>query len=72
MMNIPKKFYEQEGFMSVAGLGYTTALATSGLGLVMLLTMRARGYSPEAIALIIAGGALSTFGFLKQAGILGY
>lgn len=67
MMNIPKQFYEQEGFMSVAGLGYTTALATSGLGVVMLLTKR-----DVASALIIAGGALSTFGFLKQAGILGY
>ena len=66
-MNIPKQFYEQEGFMSVAGLGYTTALATSGLGLVMLLTKR-----DYVSVVIVAGGALSTFGFLKQAGILGY
>jgi len=67
MMNIPKQFYEQEGFMTVAGLGYTTALATSGFGLVMLLTKR-----DVASVLIVAGGALSTFGFLRQAGILGY
>ena len=67
MMNIPKQFYEQEGFRSVAGLGYTTALATSGFGLVMLLTKR-----DVASVLIVAGGALSTFGFLRQAGILGY
>tara|TARA_R110000824_G_scaffold195330_3_gene378028 strand:- start:6084 stop:6287 length:204 start_codon:yes stop_codon:yes gene_type:complete len=67
MMNIPKQFYEQEGFMTVAGLGYTTALATSGLGLVMLLTKR-----DYVSVVIVAGGALSTFGFLKQAGILGY
>lgn len=66
-MNIPKQFYEQEGFMTVAGLGYTTALATSGLGLVMLLTKR-----DYVSVVIVAGGALSTFGFLKQAGILGY
>ena len=67
MMNIPKQFYEQEEFMSVAGLGYTTALATTGLGLVRVVTKQ-----DVASLLIVAGGALSTFGFLKQAGILSY
>jgi hypothetical protein len=67
MRNIPKEFYQQEGFMTVAGLGYTTALATFGFGVFLL------GENQNvASLLIVAGGALSTFGFLKQAGILSY
>ena len=67
MMNIPKQFYEQEAFWSVAGLGYTTALATFGFGVFLLGEKQ-----NVASLLIVAGGALSTFGFLKQAGILSY
>ena len=53
--------------MTVAGLGYTTALATFGFGVFLL------GENQNvASLLIVAGGALSTFGFLKQAGILSY
>ncbi len=46
------------------GIGYTAALAVTGLGLVNLVSKR----DMSAIA-IVGGGALATFGYLKEAGV---
>tara|TARA_B100000401_G_scaffold415100_1_gene336483 strand:+ start:676 stop:876 length:201 start_codon:yes stop_codon:yes gene_type:complete len=64
MLDIPKKYYDQEGFLSLMGIGYTAALAVTGLGLVNLVSKR----DMSAIA-IVGGGALATFGYLKEAGV---
>ena len=64
MLDIPKKYYDQEGFLSLMGIGYTAALAVTGLGLVNLVSKR----DMSAIA-IVGGGALATFGYLKGAGV---
>jgi hypothetical protein len=64
-MDIPQKYYEQEGFLSLMGIGYTAALAVTGLGLVNLVSKR----DMSAVA-IVGGGALATWGYLKQSGVL--
>ncbi len=65
MLDIPKKYYEQEGFLSLMGIGYTAALAVTGLGLVNLVSKR----DMSAVA-IVGGGALATWGYLKASGVL--
>tara|TARA_Y100000996_G_scaffold386728_1_gene344977 strand:- start:160 stop:360 length:201 start_codon:yes stop_codon:yes gene_type:complete len=65
MLDIPKKYYDQEGFLSLMGIGYTAALAVTGLGLVNLVSKR----DMSAIA-IVGGGALATFGYLKSSGVV--
>ena len=46
------------------GIGYTAALAVTGLGLVNLVSKR----DMSAVA-IVGGGALATFGYLKASGV---
>ena len=64
-MDIPQKYYEQEGFLSLMGIGYTAALAVTGLGLVNLVSKR----DMSAVA-IVGGGAVATWGYLKASGVL--
>jgi len=64
-MDIPQKYYAKEGFTSLMGLGYTAALAVTGLGLVNLVSKR----DMSAVA-IVGGGALATWGYLKASGVL--
>ncbi len=49
------------------GIGYTAALAVTGLGLVNLVSHR--DMSDFAI---VGGGALATWGYLKASGVLYY
>ena len=63
-MDIPQKYYEEEGFLSLMGIGYTAALAVTGLGLVNLVSKR----DMSAVA-IVGGGALATFGYLNASGV---
>ncbi len=65
MLDIPKKYYEQEGFLSLMGIGYTAALAVTGLGLVNIVSKR----DMSSVA-ILGGGALATWGYLKASGVL--
>ena len=39
-MAIPKKYYDKEGFLSLMGIGYTAALAVTGLGFVNMVSKR--------------------------------
>ena len=64
-MDMPQKYYEKEGFLSLMGIGYTAALAVTGLGLVNLVSNR----DMSAVA-IVGGGALATWGYLKSSGVL--
>ena len=64
-MDMPQKYYEKEGFLSLNGIGYTAALAVTGLGLVN--TFRFRNFDG---LMIITGGALATWGYLKASGVL--
>jgi len=65
MLDIPQKYYEEVRFLSPMGIGYTAALAVTGLGLVNLVSKR----NMSAVA-IVGGGALATWGYLKQSGVL--
>ncbi len=65
MLDIPQKYYEQEGFLSLMGIGYTAALAVTGLGLVNIVSKR----DMSSVA-ILGGGALATWGYLKASGVL--
>ena len=47
------------------GIGYTAALAVTGLGLVNLVSNR----DMSAVA-ILGGGAVATWGYLKASGVL--
>ena len=73
-LRLPMEYYKQEGFLSLMGLGYTFALAVTGLGLVNLVSKRER-YSPMSSETlipqlyIVSGGALATWGYLKAAGV---
>jgi len=77
-MDIPQKYYEQEGFLSLMGIGYTAALATTGLGLVNSVGLLERNNdnlastTKRAIVSVamIGGGALATWGYLKASGVL--
>ena len=60
MLDIPKKYYDQEGFFSLNGIGYTAALAVTGLGLVN--SFRFRNFDG---LMIVTGGALATLGYLR-------
>ena len=64
-MDIPQKYYDQEGFLSLMGIGYTAALAVTALGILNLVSKR----DMSAVA-IVGGGALATWGYLKQSGVL--
>ena len=64
-MDMPQKYYEKEGFLSLMGIGYTAALAVTGLGLVNLVSNR----DMSAVA-ILGGGAVATWGYLKASGVL--
>ena len=68
MLDIPKKYYEQEGFLSSMGIGYTAALAVTFLGAFKVIT-ESRGNKLPAIA-ILGGGAVATWGYLKTSGVL--
>ena len=67
-MDIPQKYYEQEGFLSLMGIGYTAALAVTGLGGFKVIT--ASGTDRLAAIAILGGGALATWGYLKSSGVL--
>ena len=67
-MDIPERYYEKEGFLSLMGIGYTAALAVTGLGAFNMITARGSDRLP-AIA-ILGGGALATWGYLKSSGVL--
>ena len=67
MLDIPKKYYEQEGFLSQMGIGYTAALAVTGLGLVNIIS---RDVPTMWSCVILGGGALATWGYLKASGVL--
>ena len=47
------------------GIGYTAALAVTGLGLVNIVSKR----DMSSVA-ILGGGALATWGYLKASGVL--
>ncbi len=49
------------------GIGYTAALAVTGLGLVNLVSNR-----DMSDVAIVGGGALATWGYLKASGVLYY
>ena len=68
MLDIPQKYYEKEGFLSINGIGYTAALAVTGLGGFKVITA-SRTDKLAAIA-ILGGGAVATWGYLKSSGVL--
>ena len=68
MRNYPKEYYEKEGFLSLRGIGYTAALAVTGLGGFKVITAN-RTDKLAAIA-ILGGGALATWGYLKTSGVV--
>lgn len=71
MFDIPKKYYDKEGFLSLNGIGYTAALAVTGLGLVNLVkNFGGSGSKDMTHIAIVGGGALATFGYLKSSGVL--
>ena len=69
---IPQKYYEKEGFLSLNGIGYTAALAVTGLGLVIFAQNLGSSGSRKGMAhlAILGGGALATWGYLKASGVL--
>ena len=68
---IPQKYYEKEGFLSLNGIGYTAALAVTGLGLVnYVLNFEADGGNDMKNLAIVGGGALATWGYLRASGVL--
>jgi hypothetical protein len=64
LMDMPQKYYEKEGFLSLMGIGYTAALAVTFLGVFKVITARGTDRLP-AIA-ILGGGGLATWGYLKS------
>ncbi len=69
MFDIPKKYYDQEGFLSLNGIGYTAALVVTGLGFVNFIENFPGGKDMTHIAIFVGGG-LATFGYLKSSGVL--
>tara|TARA_Y100001963_G_C6716192_1_gene416743 strand:- start:46 stop:258 length:213 start_codon:yes stop_codon:yes gene_type:complete len=69
MLDIPQKYYEQEGFLSLMGIGYTAALAVTFLGFVNSFNKATPDEFIYSVA-IVGGGALATWGYLKQSGVL--
>ncbi|MBT4660697.1 MAG: hypothetical protein HOC18_02200 [Candidatus Marinimicrobia bacterium] len=67
MLDIPKKYYEQEGFLSSMGIGYTAALAITGLGLFHMISKMDISIPSAAI---VGGGMVATWGYLKTSGVL--
>ncbi len=65
--DLPAKYYKDEGFLSVMGIGYTAALAITGLGLFHMITKM--DISMPAVAIPV-GGALATWGYLTTSGVL--
>jgi len=65
--DLPMKYYKEEGFLSVMGIGYTAALAITGLGVFHIVSKR--DVSIPAVA-ILGGGAIATWGYLKSSGVL--
>ena len=65
--DLPAKYYKEEGFLSVMGIGYTAALVVTGLGLFHMIRQQDIG---NFNALIVGGGALATWGYLKSSGVL--
>jgi len=71
MFDIPKKYYDQEGFFSLNGIGYTAALAVTGLGIVNFVqNLGGSGSKDMTHVAIFVGGGLATFGYLKSSGVL--
>ena len=69
--DLPQKYYAKEGFFSLKGIGYTAALAVTGLGLVNFFESFGGSGSKDMTALaIVGGGALATWGYLKTSGVL--
>lgn len=53
------------------GIGYTAALAVTGLGLVNLFkSFGGSGSKDMTNIAIVGGGALATWGYLKTSGVL--
>ena len=67
-MDMPQKYYEKEGFLSLNGIGYTAALAVTFLGIPLVFRASRTDKTP-ALA-IVGGGALATWGYLKASGVL--
>lgn len=67
MLDIPKKYYEQEGFLSSMGIGYTAALAITGLGLFHMISKMDISIPSAAI---VGGGMVATWGYLKTSGVV--
>ena len=65
--DLQMKYYEQEGFFSPMGIGYTAALAITGLGLFHMISKM--DISIPAVS-IVGGGSIATWGYLKASGIL--
>ncbi len=71
MLDIPQKYYAKEGFLSLNGIGYTAALAVTGLGLVNYVQNFGGSGSKDMTNLaIFVGGGLATWGYLKSSGVL--
>lgn len=73
MLDIPQKYYEEEGFLSLMGLGYTSALAVTGFGAAKLLGKEAQEGGFETLRpyfYIFFGGIVVTWGFLDASGVL--
>ena len=68
-MDLPQKYYEEVRFLSPMGIGYTAALAATGLGIVNLIWPYWGKRDMSAVA-IVGGGALATWGYLKASGVL--
>lgn len=66
-IDLPMKYYEQEGFFSSMGIGYTAALAITGLGIFHMISKR--DFSIPVVA-IVGGGSVATWGYLMSSGII--
>jgi hypothetical protein len=67
LTDLPKKYYDKEGVISMAGIGYTAALVVMGLGVVNM------GWNMDftlPTVAIIGGGSIATWGYLKASGVL--
>jgi hypothetical protein len=67
LTDLPRKYYEKEGVISMAGIGYTAALVVAGLGVLNM--GKNMDFSLPTVA-IIGGGSVAAWGYLKASGVL--
>jgi hypothetical protein len=67
--DLPAKYYDKEGFLSLMGIGYTASLVVLGLGAAQMFKGSGANHALHTIA-ILGGGALATWGYLKTSGVL--